>query len=214
MWNIFRYIADFTHLFSVLILLYKMITKKTSVGVSLKTHIIYLSVYLFRYINSAFFSPPLYNILFKIFYIAAEVVIIVLIKFVYKRTYEVRQDNFRIIFIYLLCLPLAYFTAPRSTWYILCHSYSLWLEPFAIIPQILLFSRSRKIDVMGKDYVFLLSIYRLFYLLNWIYKAVTETGSTPMNVWITGILQTVIYADFIWVYIKAKVTGSEFELPY
>ena len=214
MWNVFRYIADFTHLFSVLILLYKMISKKTSCGVSLKTHYIYLSVYLFRYINSAFFAPPLYNVLFKIFYILSEVVIIILVKFVYKRTYEVRHDKFRIIFIYILCLPFAYFTAPRSSWYVLCHSYSLWLEPFAIIPQILFFSRSRKTDVLGKDYLVLLSIYRLFYLLNWIYKAVTETGSTPMNVWITGILQTVIYADFIYVYVKAKVTGSEFELPY
>ena len=214
MFNIFRYIADFVHLLSILLLLYKMISKKTCVGVSLKTHIIYLSVYLFRYINSMFFLPPMYNVIFKIFYILSEIVIIILIKFVYKRTYEVRQDNFRIIFIYLICLPLAFFTAPRRTSFILCHSYSLWLEAFAIVPQFLLIVRSRKVDVMGKDYVFLLSIYRLFYVINWIYKAVTETGSTPTNVWITGIIQTIIYADFIYEYIKMKVTGGEFELPY
>ena len=213
-WNIFRYLADFTHLLYIVLLLYKMISKKTCVGVSLKTHILYLSVYLFRYCNSGFFAPPLYNTCFKIFYIVSAIVIIVLVKFVYKRTYENRQDNFRILFIYIICLPLAYFTAPRKTLFILCHSYSLWIEAFAIVPQFLLIVRSRKVDVMGKDYVFLLSIYRLLYVINWIYKAFTETGKTPLNVWLTGIIQTLIYSDFIYEYIKMKVTGGEFELPY
>ena len=42
MWNIFRYLADFSHLISVVILLHKMITKKTCSGISLKTQLLFL----------------------------------------------------------------------------------------------------------------------------------------------------------------------------
>ena len=213
-WNIFRYLADFTHLGSVALLLFKMITRKTSVGVSLKTHLVYLFVYLFRYCNPSFFSPPMYNILFKIFYILSSTIIIVLIKFVFNKTYERQKDNFRSIFIFIICIPLAYFTAPRNGLWILMHSYSLWLEAFAIVPQFILIVRSRKVDVMGKDYIFLLSIYRLLYVINWIYKLVVDSIKSPKNVWISGIVQTIIYADFIYEYIKMKVKGGEYELPY
>ncbi|EAY01140.1 ER lumen protein retaining receptor, putative [Trichomonas vaginalis G3] len=213
-WNIFRYIADFTHLASIVLLLYKMFSRKTCVGVSLKTHILYLSIYLFRYCNPYLFDPPLYNIFFKFTYIISSIVIIALILTKYKRTYEKRHDNFRIIIIYIICLPLAYFTSPSNRIWQLTNCYSLWLEAFAILPQLFLISRSRKVDVMNKEYIFLLSIYRLFYLINWIYKYFTETGSTATYVWITGILQTIIYSDFIYTYIKMKVQGGEFELPY
>ena len=93
-------------------------------------------------------------------------------------------------------------------------SYSLWVESFAIVPQLVLLGRSKKLDVLNREYIFFLSIYRLFYLLNWIYKLATDTGKTAHVVWITGILQTLIYSDFIYVYLKTKVTGSEFSLPY
>lgn len=213
-WNIFRYIADFTHLASIILLLYKMISMKTCVGVSLKTHILYLSIYLLRYCNPYLLDPPFYNIFFKFTYIGSSITIIALILTKYKRTYEKRHDNFRTFIIYIVCAPIAYFTSPvRSIWHF-TNCYSLWLEAFAILPQLFLITRSRKVDVMNKEYIFLLSIYRLFYLINWVYKAVTETGSTPKHVWASGTLQTVIYSDFIYTYIRMKVQGGDFELPY
>jgi len=212
-WNIFRYLADFSHLISVFILLYKMLSKKTCIGVSMKTHLLYMIVYLCRYLNPYLFDPPLYNIAFKFFYMFSSILTLVLMYTRLKKTYERRHDTFRISFILILCAPLAFFTATRRRIPEILNAFSLWVEAFAIIPQLILLNRSKKVDVLNRDYIFFLSIYRLFYLLNWIYKAVTESGRTPMVVWTTGIIQTIIYSDFIWVYIKMKVTGGDFDLP-
>lgn len=212
-WNVFRYLADFSHLISVIILLYKMLTKRTCNGVSLKTHILYLIVFCARYINNQFFSPPLYNVLFKIFYIVSSATIVVLMLTKLYRTYEKRHDTFRNIFIIVLCAPLAYISMPFRSLTGFMFAYSLWVESFAIFPQLLLLKRSFRLDVINLEYIFFLGIYRLFYLLNWIYKMVTDSGRTPKVVWITGTLQTVIYSDFIYQYLKMKVTGTDIDLP-
>ena len=213
-WNIFRYLADFSHLISVCLLLHKMLTKKSCTGVSLKTQILYLIVFCCRYLTAGLFSPPLYNIIFKLFYIGSAAAIVALMLGKLRASYEHRHDTFRIEAILIVCLPLAYFSRPLPGFAYFMFSYSLWVECFAIVPQLILLGRSKKLDVLNREYIFFLSIYRLFYLLNWIYKLATDTGKTPHVVWITGILQTVIYSDFIVVYLKMKVTGSEFDLPY
>ena len=215
-WNIFRYLADFSHLISTCILLYKIFTKKSCSGVSLKTQIAYLIVFVSRYANDGLFDPPLYNILFKIFYMVSAAAIVIIIKFAptqIRYTYEDRHDTFRLSFILVLAIPLAYFTMPRKSWSYFFFAYSLWVESVAILPQIFLMSRCSKFDVMNREYIFFLSIYRLFYLLNWIYKLVTETGKTPHVVWITGIIQTLIYSDFIYEYFKLRISGKSAVLP-
>ena len=133
-----------------------------------------------------------------------------------QSTYEKRHDNFKNWAILVLSAIAAALSMPRKgvVWFF--WSFSLWVEALAIIPQLILIGRSKstKLDVMNREYIFFMSIYRAFYLLNWIYKMVTETGRTPKVVWITGILQTVIYSDFIYVYLKTKIIGKDFELPY
>lgn len=221
--NIFRYLADISHLVSVCILLYKMLTRKSCNGVSFRTQLLYLVVFVTRYVNHAFFSPPTYNIIFKIFYISSEALICILMITKLKKTYEARHDTFQIQIIMILAAVLAVFTTPytnyyprftRRWWYYFFFAYSLWVESVAILPQLFLLRRSKKIDVLNIEYIFFLSIYRLFYILNWIYKIVYDTNKTPIVVWITGIIQTVVYSDFIYSYIRMRITGKEFSLPY
>jgi len=213
-WNIFRYLADVSHLVSVCLLLQKMLSKKSCYGVSLKTQVLYLVVFCTRYMNKGIFSPPLYNILFKLFYVGSAAAIVVLMKTRLRASYEKRHDTFQIAFILVLCLPFAYFSMPIRNFGWFMMAYSLWVESFAIVPQLILLGRSRKLVVMTRDCIFFMSVYRLFYIMNWVYKLATDTGRTQHVLWITGILQTVIYSDFIYVYLRTKVTGAEFELPY
>jgi ER lumen protein retaining receptor len=49
--NIFRILADFTHLASILILLYKIQKHKSAEGISLKTQILYFIVFCARYVG-------------------------------------------------------------------------------------------------------------------------------------------------------------------
>jgi len=190
-----------------------MISKRTCHGVSLKTQELYLLFFIARYVNSSIFDRPLYNILFKFFYVGSALAIVVIMLTKLKDTYTSRHDTFRNIFIIILCIPFAYFSRPYKSFDSFLYAYSLWVESFAIIPQLLLLGRTTTNDIINREYIFFLGIYRLFYLLNWIYKLVTDTGKRPKVVWITGILQTVIYSDFIYEYLKMKVTGKEYNLP-
>lgn len=200
-----------------------MFTRRSCNGVSLKTQLLYLVVFLARYINTGLFSPPVYNIIFKFFYIFSQIFICVLMLTKLKKTYEKRHDTFQIIYVMIIMIPIAWISMPyrsqlawfSKNWFTyFLFSYSLWIESVAIFPQLFLLQRSGKVDVLNREYVFFLSIYRLFYVLNWIYKMVVDSKSTPNVVWITGILQTLIYSDFIYYYIKMRITGRDQALPF
>lgn len=213
-WNIFRYLGDICHLISVLILLFRLIFKKTCPGVSLRTHIMYLVVFITRYCNQYMFAPPLYNVVFKIFFLASEIAIIVLVSTKMRGSYDIKHDSMQIQYLLVLALPLAIITAPKRNFYQISYSYSLWVESIAIVPQIILLSRVGSLDGLSIDYILFLSIYRLLYLFNWVYKLVTHTGETRPVVWITGILQSVVYSDFIYEYIMSKLKRRHELLPY
>jgi len=212
-WNIFRYIADFSHLISSLLLLYKMFSSHSCSGISFQTHLLYLVVFVTRYLNSDLLNPPLYNILFKFFYLISTLVVLVSMRTVFRKTYKKKHDNFRIIFVILICGVATGATTKSYSMEEVLWTFSLWAEAFAILPQLFLLQRTQRIDVMTHEYIFFLGVYRLFYVINWVYKATTMTGRTPYVVWTTGVIQTLLYADFIYYYIKALVKGTEFALP-
>jgi ER lumen protein retaining receptor len=211
-WNFFRYTADFSHLISIVLLLYKMISRRSCSGVSLKTNILYLTVFLTRYCNSHYFFPPLYNILFKTFYIWSTTLVIVLMLTKFKAQYDRKHDSFALWIIFLICIPLALFTG--RSWQIeeVLWRFSLWIESLAILPQLFLLQRTQRVDVLTKDYIFFLGMYRLFYLLNWARKWFVKQ-KTEYVAWAAGIVQTIIYLDFIYYYVKALLKGTEMELP-
>ena len=212
-WNIFRYLADFSHLISTLLLLYQMFSKRSSAGISLKTHILYLIVFLTRYINAGFFYPPLYNIIFKIFYIASSLAIVISMQTCLKKQYNKRHDNFQIIYIIIICAIVAFFTSSSYSVDDVLWTFSLWLESLAILPQLFLLQRTQRVDVMTHQYIFFLGCYRLFYVINWGYKFFVTGIKTQWVSWVSGLIQTLLYCDFLYYYVRAIIKGAEFELP-
>ncbi|URE22782.1 ubiquitin carboxyl-terminal hydrolase [Musa troglodytarum] len=85
-----------------------------------------------------------------------------------------------------------------------CHSvmwaFSLYLEAVAILPQLVLLQRTKNIDNLTGQYVFLLGAYRAFYIFNWIYRYFTEPHYVHWITWISGLVQTLLYADFFYYY--------------
>ncbi|EAX98925.1 ER lumen protein retaining receptor, putative [Trichomonas vaginalis G3] len=191
-----------------------MFSKHSCAGISLQTHILYLIVFLTRYVNSEFFDPPIYNIIFKIFYISSTLLTIVLMLTKFNKTYNKKHDSFRIIWILLICVLATALSTREYSLIEITWTFSLWTEAFAILPQLFLLQRTQRVDVMTHKYIFFLGLYRLFYIINWIYKTINAgRNRTPYVMWITGIIQTLLYADFIYYYIKAIIYGKEFELP-
>jgi ER lumen protein retaining receptor len=128
-------------------------------------------------------------------------------------TYEKRHDTFRVIFIFIVSAILAGFTTYDWSVRAVAWTFSLWVETVAIIPQMLLLVRSKHVDVLSREHVFFLSVYRIFYMLNWVATLVKMRSSTTRVLWITGIIQTLVYSDFIFHYIKLKVSGHDELLP-
>ncbi|MCO5585742.1 hypothetical protein L7F22_039678 [Adiantum nelumboides] len=79
---------------------------------------------------------------------------------------------------------------------------SIYLEAVAILPQLVLLQRTRNIDNLTGHYVFFLGTYRGFYLLNWVYRYLTEARTYRWLTWISGFVQTALYADFFYYYLK------------
>ena len=70
--NIFRFLGDLSHLASIFILLHKIQTSRSCRGISLKTQVLYLVVFLTRYVDLV--TGPhvsLYNSVMKLFFIGS-----------------------------------------------------------------------------------------------------------------------------------------------
>ena len=132
---------------------------------------------------------------------------------VVSQTYDSAQDTFRIVFLVGPCLMLALlvnheFTVTEVLW-----TFSIYLEAVAILPQLVLLQRTKNIDTLTSNYVFLLGGYRALYLLNWVYRILTESGYRQWIVWISGTIQTAIYCDFFYYYIKSWRRNERLSLP-
>ena len=88
--NFFRYVGDFVHLASILLLLWKMRQNKNCVGLSCKTQEIYLIVFLTRYIDLFLYYESFYCFIMKLAFIILTAVTIFYMRFrkPYSSTYD------------------------------------------------------------------------------------------------------------------------------
>ena len=103
---------------------------------------------------------------------------------VVSQTYDSAQDTFRVVFPLgpVLCLPFSLITSSLSQ---KCYGpFSIYLEVAAILPQLVLLQRTKNIDTLTGNYVFLLGGYRAFYLLNW-YIVSDGVRLSPRIVWVS-----------------------------
>ena len=59
--------------------------------------------------------------------------------------------------------------------------------------------RTGEAETITTHYLFALGAYRALYILNWIYRFSAE-GHVDLIAWLAGLLQTVLYSDFFYIY--------------
>lgn len=204
-----------THLLSIIVLLLKIRTMKSCAGISLKTQELYVIVFLTRYLDIFTKYYSLYNTIMKLVFIGTSIAIVWYMRYhkVVKQTYNKDEDTFRHFFLVLPCFVLALlihraFTITEVLW-----TFSIYLEAVAILPQLVLLQQSRNIDNLTGNYVFLLGAYRALYLLNWIYRFFMENHLVRWISWVSGLVQTALYADFFYYYIKSWKNHEKLTLP-
>ena len=210
--NLFRLAGDMSHVFSIIVLLLRLRVAKNAQGVSVRTHELFLVVFVTRYLDlfTTFYS--LYNSFMKVLYIGTTASIIYTIR--YKEpicsTYDKAQDTFLhwkfavapcaiiALITHLISNGISGFDAIELLW-----TFSIYLEAIAILPQLITLQRYREVENLTGNYIFFMGAYRGLYILNWIYRSYNEPFYRHHYVvYFCGILQTLLYADFFYYYIK------------
>merc|ERR1712072_494717 len=151
----------------------------------------------------------------KVFFIVTAAAIVYLMKFKqpYNKTYDAQYDDFNMLFVVVPCLLLACIWNIDWTPFEISWAFSIYLEAVAILPQLHMLQRvasntaeGGSVENLTAHYIFALGSYRALYVLNWIYRLSTqkEWGHywDPI-VWVSGVVQTLLYCDFFYYYIKA-----------
>lgn len=218
MLNIFRLVGDLLHLASFIILLRKIRATRSCAGISMKTQEMYLLVFVTRYLD-LFYNLHIYSLLsvynwvMKIIFIASTASILYLMRVRYRATYDKERDTFRVAFLIVPSALLALLWNEEFSFVEILWAFSIYLEAVAILPQIFMLHRTGEVDVLTGDYVFTLGGYRAFYLLNWIYRLLTQEGYRQWIVWVAGIVQTLVYCDFFYYYALSKWYNRKLTLP-
>jgi len=220
--NIFRLAGDMSHVFSIIVLLLRLRVVKNAAGISCRSHELFLMVFVTRYLDLFTTYYSLYNSCMKVLYIATTSLVIYTIR--YKEpiasTYDRAQDSF---------LHWKFAVAPAGIVALITHlfqtsfkievidllwTFSIYLESIAILPQLIVLQRYREVENLTGNYVFFMGSYRFLYILNWIYRSYHEKHyHHHFVVYFCGVLQTLLYADFFYYYVKSKAKGGKFSLP-
>jgi ER lumen protein retaining receptor len=65
-------------------------------------------------------------------------------------------------------------------------------------------SKTGEAETITSHYLFALGAYRALYILNWIYRYYAESFIDGIAV-VAGIVQTILYADFFYLYITKGI---------
>lgn len=211
--NLFRVAGDMSHLASIGILLHKMTQLKSCSGISFKSQCLYLIVYVTRYLDLLSTHSP-YNFVFKILFIASQAYIVHLMVAAYKPTNDPKLDTFRTEFLLGGALVLALVTPREYTFREVMWTFSIWLESVSILPQLFMLQRTGEAEAITTHYLFALGTYRALYIPNWVWRYFTDTKRRLEWVAIVaGVVQTVLYSDFFYIYYNKVVKGKKFKLP-
>uniref|UniRef100_UPI00358F9819 ER lumen protein-retaining receptor 2-like n=1 Tax=Myxine glutinosa TaxID=7769 RepID=UPI00358F9819 len=210
--NVFRLAGDLCHLLAIIILLIKMWRSRSCAGISGKSQILFLLVFITRYLDlfTVFISP--YNSCMKVVYLSCSIATLWLIYQTFSNSYDAANDTFRIE---VLIVPLGglavlvnhYFTLFEILW-----TFSIYLEAVAILPQLFMISKTGEAETITSHYLFALGLYRALYLANWIWRYYNEGFYDPIAI-VAGVVQTVLYCDFFYLYITKVLKGKRISLP-
>jgi len=210
--NIFRLLGDFSHLAAIFILLTKIWKTRSCAGVSGKSIILYAIVFSFRYLDLFTHYISLYNSLMKVFYLVSTYFTLYLIYRKFKPTYDRNHDTFRIEFLILPAAVLSLIWNHEFSVVEILWTFSIYLESVAVLPQLFMVSKTGEAETITSHYLFALGIYRFLYILNWGYRYYTEGFIDWISI-VSGIVQTILYCDFFYLYITKVLKGKKLSLP-
>ena len=214
-----RLSGDIFHIVSLCLFYIIIGIKGNAAGVSLKAQELSLIVFVTRYLDvfTDFYST--YNTFMKLMCISITGLTVYTIRFQEpaRSTYSPRQDTFnhwQIALFSAIFAMLAYFIGSgvvdikgdtgeefevhfeRYELASLMWTFSICLEPFAMLPQLYMFWNNRMMNVDVRLAMFFRGCYRMCYIIFW-YKRGQVTMEHHFLVYAAGVIQLLLYTDFM-----------------
>ncbi|XP_055372914.1 ER lumen protein-retaining receptor [Condylostylus longicornis] len=210
--NIFRLAGDLSHLLALIILLIKIWKSRSCAGISGKSQILFLIVYMARYLDLFTTFVSLYNSIMKVVFLLSSSATAYLMYVKFKATYDHNHDSFRVEFLILPCGILSLLINHEFTVMEILWTFSIYLESVAILPQLFMVSKTGEAESITSHYLFALGSYRALYLFNWVYRYIMETHYDLIAIF-AGVVQTILYCDFFYLYVTKVLKGKKLQLP-
>lgn len=210
--NVFRIVGDVSHYAAIVTIFLKIVTSKSCKGISGRTQILYLLVFLTRYIDIFFNFISLYNTGIKIFFIASSLTNIYLTLVKYKGTISSDIDNFRIELVIIPTAILALLINHEFSPMEILWTFSIYLESVAILPQLSVTSqgKSSEVDRVVLLYLASLASHKIFYILNWLYRYHNE-GFYDIIAVGAGLVQAGIFVNFFVMFMLKRFAEMKIE---
>ncbi|KAI3806166.1 hypothetical protein L1987_22060 [Smallanthus sonchifolius] len=212
--------SESVHAAGIIVLIYKLTTKKTCSGLSLQTQeltAIFLAVRLFC---SFTMENDIHTVL-DFATLVATLWVVYMIRFKLEETYSEDLDNMPKYYLVVPCVILALLIYPHTY-----HSYlskvmwafCVYLESISVLPQLTMMQKTKMIEPSTAHYVFALGVARFLGCAHWIIQVYESAGAylyllgSGYYFWLPAVLiaeavQTFILADFCYYYVKSVVNG-------
>ena len=164
----------------------------------------------FKCLNISFNTNPLCFL--KLFFVTSSAATVYLIYHKFKVTYDKNHDSFRIEYLIGPCAVLSLLIRHEFTVMEVLWTFSIYLEAVAILPQLFMVSKTGEAETITSHYLFALGSYRALYILNWIWRYYAESFVDWIAI-VAGLVQTVLYCDFFYLYVTRVLNGRKLRLP-
>mmetsp|Transcript_19882 Transcript_19882/g.66885 ORF Transcript_19882/g.66885 Transcript_19882/m.66885 type:complete len:224 (-) Transcript_19882:563-1234(-) len=205
--NAIRVAGDLCHMLSFAVLLWKIHRTKSVAGISRKTQELYVLVFLARYCDIFWNHYSVYNSVFKVLFVVLSVGVVYVMRCVepHRSTYVPDNDAFPARWLVLPCAVLGVAVNPSyGSAFEIAWAFSIYLEAVAILPQLFMIQKHGEVENLTSHYIFCLGLYRCLYIANWAYRYFTEEGYYAPIAWVAGVVQSLLYIDFFYYYVKSK----------
>ena len=212
--NVFRLVADMSHMLAIIVLLVKIFRTGSVAGLSGISQIFYAIVFSTRYLDLFEYLISYYNTTFKCLFISLTYLTVFLTFCTYRNTYNSKNDPKKFYFMLVPCLVLALLRIlfdPYLDFIEVMWTFSIYLEAVAIVPQLWMLNKTGECESITLHYIFLLGLYRALYIANWVYKHFNADNLEFIAVF-CGVVQTLIYCPFFYMYATKVVRGNKYKL--
>lgn len=210
--NIFRLLGDLSHLVAIILLLLKIWKSRSCAGISGKSQFLFALVFTTRYLDLFTNFVSLYNSVMKLVFLGTSYGTLYLMYMKFRATYDSNHDTFRVEFLLIPVAALALLFNHEFSVMEILWAFSIYLESVAILPQLFMVSKTGEAESITSHYLFALGSYRLLYIFNWIYRYYAESFQDWIAI-IAGVVQTILYCDFFYLYITKVLKGKKLQLP-